>query len=332
MQMTRIFEKSAMFAAAALLAGTAFLSNTGATQAQQGWPTRAVTMVVPYGPGASNDTFTRALSQIFSKKFNQPFVVENRPGAGGVVGSDFVAKAEPDGYVLVFTASPTQTMSPHLQKTMPFDPLKDYTPISGVVGFATLLVVGKDFPTTTVGQLVAYAKANPDKVSFGSAGIGASNHLSGELLKKMSGTSMLHVPYKGNAPALTDVIGGKITFMFNSVGDSLGFVNGGQVRALAVSSKERSRALPGVPTMIESGMPGFDVTAWYALEGPPRLPAAIVNRLNIAVRASLADPVLSKQFFDLGYDVMPSSPDELAARVKADYDLWSGVAKGLNIE
>ncbi len=308
------------------------LSSLANTAQSQTYPTRPVRVIVGYAAGGPVDTAARRIAPYMQKDLGQPVVVENRPGAGGVVGSDFVAKAEPDGYVLVFTASPTQTMSPHLQKTMPFDPLKDYTPISGVVGFATLLVVGKDFPTTTVGQLVAYAKANPDKVSFGSAGIGASNHLSGELLKKMSGTSMLHVPYKGNAPALTDVIGGKITFMFNSVGDSLGFVNGGQVRALAVSSKERSRALPGVPTMIESGMPGFDVTAWYALEGPPRLPAAIVNRLNIAVRASLADPVLSKQFFDLGYDVMPSSPDELAARVKADYDLWSGVAKGLNIE
>ena len=321
-----------VFSSGTIVTTATLLLSLASTAQSQSYPTRSVRMIVGYAAGGPVDTSARRVAPYMQKDLGQPVVVENRPGAGGVVGSDFVAKAEPDGYVLVFTASPTQTMSPHLQKTMPFDPLKDYTPISGVVGFATLLVVGKDFPTTTVGQLVAYAKANPDKVSFGSAGIGASNHLSGELLKKMSGTSMLHVPYKGNAPALTDVIGGKITFMFNSVGDSLGFVNGGQVRALAVSSKERSRALPGVPTMIESGMPGFDVTAWYALEGPPRLPAAIVNRLNIAVRASLADPVLSNQFFDLGYDVIPSSPDELAARVKADYDLWSGVAKGLNIE
>ena len=321
-----------VFSGTIVTTASLLLLSLASTAQSQSYPTRSVRMIVGYAAGGPVDTSARRVAPYMQKDLGQPVVVENRPGAGGVVGSDFVAKAEPDGYVLVFTASPTQTMSPHLQKTMPFDPLKDYTPISGIVAFATLLVVGKDFPATNVGQLVAYAKANPDKVSFGSAGIGASNHLSGELLKKMSGTNMLHVPYKGNAPALTDVIGGKITFMFNSVGDSLGFVNSGQVRALGVSSKERSRTLPNVPTMIEAGMPGFDVTAWYALEGPPRLPPAIVNRLNIAVRASLADPVLSKQFFDLGYDVMPSSPDELAARVKADYDLWSGVAKELKID
>lgn len=330
--MSKLLRRPVISGRAIVTTASVLLLSLGATVQAQTYPSRAVRMMVGYAPGGPVDTSARRVAPYLQKDLGQPVIVENRPGASGVVASDFVAKAEPDGHVLVFTASPTQTMSPHLQKNMPFDPLKDYTPISGVVAFATLLVVGKDFPASNVDQLVAYARANPDKVSFGSAGIGASNHFSGELLKNMSGTNMLHVPYKGNAPALTDLIGGKITFMFNSVGDSLGFLKSGQVRALAVSSKDRSRALPNVPTMIEAGMPGFNVTAWYALEGPPRLPAAIVNRLNIAVRAALADPVLSKQFFDLGYDVMPSSPDELAARVKADYDLWGGVAKGLKIE
>lgn len=318
----------------ATLAATATLFLSAAIHAQtaQSYPARAVRMIVGYAPGGPVDTAARRIAPHLQKELGQSVIVENRPGASGVVGSDFVAKAEPDGYVLVFTASPTQTMSPHLQKSMPFDPLKDYTPVSLVVGFATVLVVGKDFPAASVSQLIAYAKANPEKVSFGSAGIGASNHLAGELLKKLSGTEMLHVPYKGNAPALTDVIGGKLSFMFNSVGDSLGFVGGGQLRALAVSSKERSRAMPAVPTMIEAGLPGFDVTAWYALEGPPKMPPAVVARLNTAVRNALANPGLARQFFDIGYDVMPSSPEELSARVKADYDLWGGVARGLKLE
>ncbi len=298
----------------------------------QNYPNRPVRIVVGYAAGGPVDNAARKIQPYLQKELGQPVVIENRGGAGGVVGSDFVAKAEPDGYVLVFTASPTQTMSPHLQKTMPFDPLKDYTPVSMAVGFATALLVNKDLPVRNVAELVAYAKANPKKVSFGSAGIGASNHLSGELLKKMSGAEMLHIPYKGNALALTDVIGAQLTMMFNSVGDSLPFVKAGQVRALAVTSKERSRVMPDVPTMIEAGMAGFDVTAWYALEGPPKMPRAIVNRLNTAVRNALGDPALSKAFTDIGYDVMPSTPEELAQRVTADYDLWKGAASGLKVD
>lgn len=315
--------------AAALVATsvTAFSQASGQT-----YPNRPIRVIVGYAAGGPVDNATRKVQPYLQKELGQPIVIENRGGASGVVGSDFVAKAEPDGYTLVFTASPTQTMSPHLQKSMPFDPLKDYTPISMVVGFATVLLVNKDLPVHSVAELVAYAKVNPTKITFGSAGIGASNHLSGELLKKMGGAAMLHVPYKGNALALTDVIGGQLTMMFNSVGDSLGFVKSGQVRALAVTSKVRSRVMPDVPTMIEAGMAGFDVTAWYALEGPPKMPRPIVNRLNTAVRTILADPALVKSFSDIGYDVMPSTPEELAQRVQVDYDLWKGVASGLPVQ
>jgi tripartite-type tricarboxylate transporter receptor subunit TctC len=298
----------------------------------QSYPSRPIRMLVGYAAGGPVDNAARKILPALQKELGQSIVIENRGGASGVVAADAVAKAEPDGHTLIFMASPTQVMSPHMTRSMPFDPIKDFTPIAFAVGFATLLVVNKDSPVNTVGQLVAYARANPQRVSFGSAGIGSSNHLAGELLKKDSGASMLHVPYKGNSAAITDLIGGQLTFMFNSVGDSLGFVNSGQVKAIAVSSSTRSRALPNVPTMIESGVAGFDVTAWYALEGPAKMPRPIVARLNAAMNKVLQDPAVARQFYDIGYDVLPSTPEELAARVVADHERWSSVARGIKLD
>jgi len=311
--------------------GTILLASITTASFAQAYPNRPIRIVVGYAAGGPVDNTTRKIQPYLQKELGQSIIIENRGGAGGVVGSALVAKAEPDGYTLVFTASPTQTMSPHLQKSMPFDPLKDYTPVSMVVSFATALLVNKDLPIRNVTELVAYARANPNKASFGSAGIGASNHLSGELLKKLSGAPLLHVPYKGNALALVDVMSGQLMMMFNSVGDSLSVVKNGQVRALGVTSRTRSRVMPDVPTMIEAGMPGFDVTAWYALEGPPNMPRPIVNRLNTAIRNILRDPSLAKSFDDIGYDLSPSTPEELAQRVQTDYDLWKGVVSGLKV-
>ena len=296
------------------------------------YPNKAVRVFVGYAAGGPVDNAFRRIAPAFSKELGQSVVVENRAGAGGVLAADAVAKAEPDGYTLIFQGSPTVTMTPHMMKSVPFDPIRDFTPISMAVGFATVLVVNKDLPVRDVQQLIAYARANPGKVSYGSAGIGASNHLSGELLAKRANLQMIHAPYKGNALALTDVISGQLSFMFNSIGDSIGFIQKGQVRPLAVSSKARSRALPDVPTMIETGVPDFDVTAWYALQGPPRLPRPIVNRLNTAIRGALADPTVARQFNDIGYDVMPSTPEELAAIVQADYERWSPVARSIKID
>jgi tripartite-type tricarboxylate transporter receptor subunit TctC len=297
----------------------------------QSFPARPIRLLVGYAAGGPVDNAVRRIIPALQKELGQSVVVDNRGGAGGTLAADLVAKAEPDGYTLIFMASPTQVMTPHMMKTVPFDPVRDFTPISMAVGFATLLVVNKDLPVQSVDQLVAYAKANPNKVSFGSAGIGSSNHLAGELLKKETGAPLLHVPYKGNALAMTDVIGGQISFMFNSVGDSLPYVSGGKVRAIAVSSIQRSRALPTVPTVAESGLPNFDVTAWYALEGPPRMPPDIVARLNTAMRNVLTDAAVAKQFSDIGYDVMPSTPDELGRTIRSDYERWGPVARSINL-
>jgi len=298
----------------------------------QSYPTKPIRILVGYAAGGPVDNSLRRIIPALQKELGQTIVVDNRGGASGVLAADIVAKAEPDGYTLIFMASPTQVMAPHMMKTVPFDPVKDFTPISMALSFATVLIVNKDFPARNFEQLVAYAKANPNKVSFGSAGIGSSNHLAGELLKKEAAVQMLHVPYKGNALALNDVIGGQISFMFTSVGDSLPHLASGRVRPIAVSSKERNRALPDVPTMVQSGLSNFDVTAWYALEGPAKLPQAIVSRLNTAMRNVLAEPSMTKQFYDIGYDVTLSTPDELRHIIQVDYERWSPVARAIKLE
>ncbi len=298
----------------------------------QTYPSKPIRLLVGYAAGGPVDNAVRRIVPSLSKELGQTIVVDNRGGAGGALAADVVAKAEPDGYTLIFMASPTQVMTPHMTRSLPFDPLKDFTPIAMTVGFATALLVNKDFPARNLAELVAYAKANPDKVSFGSAGVGSSNHLAAELLKKETGAQMLHVPYKGNALALTDVIGGQISFMFNSIGDSIPYVQGGKVRALAVSSRQRNRALPDVPAVAESGVSNFDVTAWYALEGPPRMPRDVVTRLNTAVRKVMTDPAMTKQFSDIGYDVILSTPEELQRIIQADFERWKPVAGAIKME
>jgi len=298
----------------------------------QGYPVRPMKFLVGYAPGGPVDAAARIMAQVLQKELGQPIVVENRPGASGAIAADLVAKSPADGYTIYFAASPTLTITPHVQKSMPVDVLKELAPIVNIVDYTNVLLINKDFPARNVAELVAYAKANPGKVAFGSAGMGASNHLSGELLKKSTGTDMIHVPYKGNAPAMADVVGGKIAFMFDITGTAKGFVESGRARALAVTSRERNRSLPDVPTMIEAGVPGFDVTGWYALMGPVGLPREVAARLNVAVRAALANPELAKQLSDLGYDVKPSTADELGARIRREYELWGGVAKDIKFE
>lgn len=313
-----------------LSALAAMLTTSGVSA--QTWPARPVRLLVGYAPGGPVDLGARMIAPHLQKQLGQSVLVENKPGASGTVAGDTVAKATPDGYLLFFAASPTLTINPHVQKSMPFNSLKDFTPLANLVDYANVLVVNRDVPVKTVAELVAYAKANPQKVSFGSAGIGGSNHLSGELLKKATGAAMLHVPYKGNAPAMADVMGGKITFMFDIVSTGRSFINDGRVRGLAVTSKERNAMLPGLPTMIEAGVPGFEVVGWMALVGPPGLLQPVSTRIVAAARGALADADLKKQLVDAGYDVAPSTPQALAARIKSDHDLWARVSEGIKFE
>jgi tripartite-type tricarboxylate transporter receptor subunit TctC len=323
--------KNAVFGVVTTAVGLAACIQTSLSHAQT-YPSRAVHVVVGYAPGGPVDIAARILAPSLQKRLGQPVVIDNRGGASGAVAANQVAKSLPDGYTLFFAASATQTIAPHVQKNMPYDPLKDYTPISLVVNAPNVLLVNKDVPVKNITELVAYARSKPNQVTFGSAGLGASNHMSGELLKKASDAPMLHVPYKGNAPALADLSGGVITFMFDAISTGAAAAAGKRVIPLAVTSATRHALLPDVPTMAEAGMPNFVIGSFYALEGPPGLPAGIVQRLNAAVRESLQEPEVVRRLVEAGYEISPSTPEELAAKVRSDYERWGQVAQGLKFD
>ncbi|MDF3882832.1 Bug family tripartite tricarboxylate transporter substrate binding protein [Cupriavidus basilensis] len=307
----------------ALVQGTAMADN---------YPSRPVKLIVGYAPGGPVDTAARIYADYLGRTLKQPVVVDNRAGASGAIAADLTARATPDGYTLYFVASPTMTMTPLIQKSVNFNPNKDFTYIGLITDYTNVLLINKDFPAKDVGELVEYARKHPEGVSFGSAGVGASNHLSAEWLAQMSGVKMLHVPYKGNSPAMADVIGGKVTFMFDITGTAIGYIQGGKVRALAVTSKTRNAALPTVPTMVESGMKNYDLTGWYALIGPQKMPADVVDKLVKAQKAVGDDPAFQQRMTQGGYDLNITGPKPLADRIQRELKLWGGVVKTANIQ
>ena len=311
------------------IAGAALLLASTLATAQVTTPVR---LVVGYAAGGPVDSTARLFAPVFARELGTQVIVENRPGASGNVAGASVAKSAPDGLTLFFAASPTITISPNIYKKMPFDPASDLTPIAPLVSYANVLVVNKDLPFKNVAELLAYAKANPGKLGYGSAGTGASNHLSGELLAAQSQTQLMHVPYKGNAPAMTDVIGGQIGMMFDIVSTARGYVAGGRVRALAVTSRERNSALPDVPTLRESGLPNFEVVGWYGLYAPPKLPAALAARYAEAARKALASDELKVLWTDQGYDRWPGTAETMATQASRERAMWGTVAKGINVE
>jgi len=289
-------------------------------------------LVVGYAAGGPVDGGARTFAPVLARELGRTVLVENRPGAAGVLGADAVSKAAPDGNTLYFGASPTLTISPHVQKSMTLDPVRDLTPVAPLLSYANVLVVNKDLPFQTLEQLIAYAKANPGKLFYGSAGVGASNHLSGELLAAVSGTQLNHVPYKGNAPAMTDVIGGQLSMMFDITSTARNFVQSGRVRALAVTSRERNASLPNVPTMREGGLPGYEVIGWYGLYGPARMAPEMAAKLNAAANRALADPELRRVWQEQGYELWAGKPDALAAQQARDLEMWRGVTRGIKVE
>lgn len=291
-----------------------------------------IKLVVGYTPGGPVDGAARLLAPALAQELGTQVIVENRAGAGGSMGGDVVAKAVPDGATLFFGASPTITINPNVQRRMPFDPMKDLTPIAPLVAYTNVLVVNKDLPVRSVAELLAYAKANPQKVFYGSAGVGSSNHLSGALLEKMTGAPMAHVAYKGSAPALSDVMGGTLAMMFDIIATSRPFIESGKVRALAVTSRQRNRMLPEVPTMIESGVADFDVGGWFGLYGPARMDPAQVARINAAAVKVLAREAVAARLLDQGYEVWSGAPAVLDQKGQYDRKLWATVSKGIEAE
>lgn len=310
--------------------GALCMTLLGAAQAQS--PASSVKLIVGYAAGGPVDAAARVFAPVFSRELGQPVIVENRVGAGGAVAGQTVVKSSPNGTELFFAASPTMTISPHVLKAMTFDPLKDLTPLAPILSYANVLVINQNQPFKNLPELVAYAKANPGQLAYGSAGMGASNHLSGELFARRAGITMTHVPYKGNAPAMTDVMGGQIQMMFDIVGGAKSYIDGGKVRPLAVTSKERNPALPQLPSMTELGVRDYDVGGWYGLYGPLGMAADLNQRIAAATSRALQDAELRKRWIDQGYVIWNGKASDLADRMRREHALWAEVTKGMTFE
>jgi len=296
------------------------------------YPDRPVRLIVGYAPGGPVDTTARVFAKYLGDKLGQTVVIENRSGASGIIGADAVVRSPADGYMLGFVASPTMTMSPQVQRNTTFKPREDFSLIGMIVDYTNVLLVGPGNPAKSVQELVAAAKADPTAISFGSAGVGASNHLSAELLKIKAGAPMLHVPYRGNSPAMMDVISGKVTFMFDITSTAMAFIKGGKARALAVTSRERNPEMPDVPTMIEAGIADYEVTGWYALVGPKGLPNDVNAKLSEALKAVQADASFKKAMLEGGYSQNLGGPDVLQKRINDEYKLWGDVIRTSDIK
>ena len=287
---------------------------------------QTVRLVVGYAPGGPVDAAARLFAPALARELGQNVVVENKPGAGGAMGGDMVAKAAPNGLLLFFAASPTMTISPHILKAMAFDTAKDVTPIAPLVSYTNVLVVNKDQPFKTVPELVAYAKANPDKLSYASQGNGSTAHLTAELFKQKTGTKLVHVPYKGDAPAMADLLAGHVNVMFGNVAQASAHLRSGKLKVLAVTSAKRITSMPNIPAMQEV-VPGVVAVAWFAMVAPPKTPAAIVNRLSSLIGEILRTPEMARRFAEVGAEPVGNTPEEMAQWMKEDTERWRQVIK-----
>jgi tripartite-type tricarboxylate transporter receptor subunit TctC len=313
--------------AVALPAISALISGTALAQ---GYPTRTITLVLPFAAGSGTDTTTRIISQHLSAALGVGIVIDNKPGANGMIAATYVARSAPDGYTLFVTTNTTHSANPYLLKTLTYDPVKDFTPIARTGDLPFMLVVHPDVPAKTVGELVAYGKANPGKLTYASGS--SSAIVSGATFAHNAGIDMLHVPYKSSPPALNDVIGGRITMMFTDVLTGLPHVNGGALRALAVTTKDRSPLMPGLPSMQEAGVPDFDITSWQGYFGPAGLPKEVVTRLNAEIRKIVENPEIKEKLATLGMDAFSGTPEQLATFVADQLVLWEKLVTNAGIE
>jgi tripartite-type tricarboxylate transporter receptor subunit TctC len=295
--------------------------------AQPAYPSKPVRLVVPFPAGGTTDLLARAAAQKLFEAWGQQVIVDNRPGAAGNIGAELVAKAPPDGYTLLMGTVGTHAINTSLYAKMPYDHVKDFTPVILVAGVPNVLVVNPGVPVNSVAELIAYAKANPGKLNFASSGSGTSIHLSGELFKTMTGVQMTHVPYKGSAPALTDLIGGQVQLMFDNLPSSLALIKGGKLKALAVTSLQRSAALPDVPTVAESGLPGFEASSWFGLLAPAGTPKDIIAKLNGEVAKWLATPEAREKMAAQGAIPAGKSPEDFVRHIAAETAKWQKVVK-----
>ena len=293
----------------------------------QAFPSKPITIIVPFAAGGTTDILARVLAQGLTTELGQSVIVDNRAGAGGNIGGQTAARAAADGYTLFMGTVGTHAINAALYKKMPFDPIKDFAPLTRVANVPNLLVANPAQPYKNVHELIAYAKANPGKINFGSSGSGSSIHLSGELFKSMAKVDMQHVPYKGSAPAVTDLLGNQIGIMFDNMPSAIQHVRSGKLRPLAVTTAKRSPELPDVPTIAEAGVPGYEATSWFGMFAPAATPAPIVAKLNAAIARVLAQPATRKKIEEQGAEVYSETPEQFAAFIKQESVKWGKVVK-----
>src|ERR1043166_9494150 len=311
-----------------VLAGSAALAAAPALA--QSYPSRPITLLVPWAPGGSTDILARIVAEHLRQALGQPVIIENRTGASGNIGTLAVARAAPDGYTLLFNTMSVHTMNRALFATMPFDGVKDFSPITLLAYVTNTLGVHPSVPANTVAEFIAYAKANPGKIAYASSGPGSTNHLCAAMLERMAGIEMLHVPYRGGAPAVADSVGGQVQLFFTAEPQSLEHVRAGRRKLLAAPGAKRSPFLPDVPTVAET-VPSYEMTVWYGAFGPPGMPKEIVAKLNGEIGRALFLPEVKQRMADIAVEVASSTPEELAARMRNDADKWGGVIKSIGI-
>ena len=312
--MNRFVRLAAVVAAAALTCATAF--------AQQ-YPTHAIKWIVPYPPAGTTDVLARVMAQYMSEKLGQQVIIENKPGGGNNIGVEFVVNAPPDGYTMLLV-NPANGINTTLYKNLPFNFVKDIAPVAGIARSPNVMEVTPSLPVKTVKEFIDYCKANPGKINMASSGSGTSVHMSGEMFKMMTGCDMLHVPYKGAGPALTDLIGGQVHVLFDNLPSSIGHIKGGRLRALAVTSAEPSPSLPGVPTVAET-VPGYEATAWFGVGMPKNSPREAIMRINAVVNQALADPGVKAKLAELGGVPIPGTPEDFGRVIVMETEKWAKV-------
>ncbi|MEO7133301.1 MAG: tripartite tricarboxylate transporter substrate binding protein [Vicinamibacterales bacterium] len=293
----------------------------------QAYPNRPIKLVIPFPPGGPLDLAGRAIGQKLQDAWGQPVVIENRPGAGGNIGADVVAKSAPDGYSLVMGALSTHAVNPHLFAKMPYDALKDFAPVTLVATTPNVLVVNAMVPANDVRELVALAKASPGKLSFASGSNGSAGHLAGELFKTLAAIDIVHVPYKGGAPAMQDLLGGQVQFMFDNLANSTAQLKAGRLKALAVTTAKRSSLAPELPTMTEVGVAGFDISTWYGIMAPANTPPDIVRKLNAEIVKILASDDMRERLKAQGAEAAPTTPEEFAGFIRAEWTKYAKIVK-----
>ena len=325
--MRRLFEMTARTIAAVALV----LANAAAL-AQEAFPSRPLKIIVPYVPGGVGDLFARSLGQHLQESLGQPVLVENRPGASQMVGALAVTSAPADGYTLFLGATGSLAMNVYTQKNIRYDPVNDFAPVSLGMTMPLFLVVNPDVPATNVKELISLLRANPGKLSFSSVGSGSSTQMAAELFKMMTGTDMIHVPYKSSAPGITDIIAGRVTLSFDPGASTLPFVKSGKLRALAVTSKQRFSQMPDLPTVAEAGVPDYESSVWFGIVAPAGTPPAITSRLSQEMNRILRLPDMRERFATYAVDLTPNTPDEFGAMIRSEIAKWTKVLSQAGIK